>query len=261
MKHWINKYIIMVCSCLLAWSCSDEELIQQSEVGKPVDVVLSFGATNNDQIEIKSRATYELYYESMVRNVYAFVFANGEKIYGHYFSAEDLDKTNQKEYWTVSNMPSTNQGKTEGKLYMSVPEVSAGGAEIVLIANIDLDFMNVSQERLGLVRTKDDLNELVVSLNQEIPDRNAGYFMMTGSQTGVTISSQGVISVPNTPIKLRRLDAKVEVNVRVNPNEESNRQKVKTFTPESWEVINLPKSSYLVPDNDAPLQLSADTNS
>ena len=73
----------MVCSCLLAWSCSDEVLVQQSEVGKPVDVVLNFGATNNDQIEIKTRATYELYYESMVRNVYAFDFANGEKIYGN----------------------------------------------------------------------------------------------------------------------------------------------------------------------------------
>jgi hypothetical protein len=125
MKHWINKYIIMVCSCLLAWSCSDEELIQQSEVGKPVDVVLSFGATNNDQIEIKSRATYELYYESMVRNVYAFVFANGEKIYGHYFRADDLDKTNQKEYWTVNNMSSSDtDNQTNGTLHMSVPTVS-----------------------------------------------------------------------------------------------------------------------------------------
>lgn len=257
MKHWINKYIIMVCSCLLGWSCSDEELVQQSEVGKPVDVVLSFGAINHDPIEINTRATYDLHYESMVRNVYAYVFANGEKIYGHYFGAEDLGKTTQKEYWTVSNMPSTNQGKTEGKLYMSVPEVSDGGAEIVLIANIDLDFMNVSQERLGLVRTKEDLNELVVSLNQEIPDRNAGYFMMTGSKSNVTIAQDGTINT-NGRIMLQRLDAKVEVNVRVNPNEESNSQQVKQFTPESWEVINLPKSSYLVP-NDTALQLTEDS--
>ena len=253
MKHWINKYIIMVCSCLLAWSCSDEELVHQSEVGKPVDLVLSFGATNNDQIENKSRATYELYYESMVRNVYAFVFANGEKIYGHYFSAEDLDKTNQKEYWTVNNMSSSNTGnQTNGTLHMSVPAVS-GQAEIVLIANIDLDFMNVSEERLGLVRTKDDLNKLVVSLNQDIPDRNAGYFMMTGSMSNVTISENGT-----RKIMLQRLDAKVEVNVRVNPNEESNSQQVKQFIPESWEVINLPKSSYLVPKNET-LRLSSDS--
>lgn len=256
MKHWINKYIIMVCSCLLAWSCSDEVLVQQSEVGKPVDVVLGFGATNNDPIEINTRATYDLHYESMVRNVYAYVFANGEKIYGHYFGADDLNKTTQKEYWTVTNMTSDNTGTTEGTLRMSVPAVSQG-AEIVLIANIDLDFMNVSQERLGLVRTKSDLSELVVSLNQEIPDRNAGYFMMTGSKSNVTIAQDGTINT-NGRIMLQRLDAKVEVNVRVNPNETTNSQKVKKFTPESWEVINMPKSSHLVP-NDTPLQLTEDS--
>ena len=258
MKHWVSKYIAMICSCLFLLSCSEDELVKQTVVGEPVDVMLSFGATNHDQIEIKSRTTYELYYESMVRNVYAFVFANGDKIYGHYFSAADLDKTDQKQYWEVSNMSSSNTGnQTNGTLHMSVPAVS-GQAEIVLIANIDLDFMNVSEERLGLVRTKDDLNALVVSLNQEIPDRNAGYFMMTGSQDGVTISSEGVISVPNKPIMLRRLDAKVEVNVRVNPNEETKNQKVEKFTPESWEVINLPKSSHLVP-NETPLQLVEDS--
>jgi hypothetical protein len=194
----------------------------------------------------------------MVRNVYVYVFANGNKIYGRYFGADDLGNTEQDEYWTVENVgPNNTPSKTTGTLHMSVPSVSAE-AEIVLIANIDLDFLNISEERLGLVRTREELQELVVSLNQEIPDRNAGYFMMTGSQTEVTISSQGVISVPNTPIKLRRLDAKVEVNVRVNPNEGSISQKVKQFIPESWEVINLPKSSYLVPNNDA-LQLSAES--
>ena len=258
MKHWVSRYIAMICSCLFLLGCSEDELVKQTLVGEPVDVMLSFGATNHDQIEIKSRTTYDLHYESMVRNVYAFVFANGDKIYGHYFSAADLDKTNQKQYWEVNNMSSSNTGnQTNGTLHMSVPAVS-GQAEIVLIANIDLDFLNISEERLGLVRTKDDLNALVVSLNQEIPDRNAGYFMMTGSQDGVTISSEGVISVPNKPIMLRRLDAKVEVNVRVNPNEETKNQKVEKFTPESWEVINLPKSSHLVP-NETPLQLVEDS--
>ena len=257
MKYWVSRYIAMICSCLFLLSCSEDELVKQTVVGEPVDVMLSFGATNHDQIEIKSRTTYELYYESMVRNVYAFVFANGDKIYGHYFSAADLDKTDQKQYWTVSNMSSSNTGnQTNGTLHMSVPAVS-GQAEIVLIANIDLDFMNVSEDRLGLVRTKDDLNALVVSLNQEIPDRNAGYFMMTGSKNNVTISENGTINT-NGRIMLQRLDAKVEVNVRVNPNEETKGQKVNKFTPESWEVINLPKSSYLVP-GDTPLQLVEDS--
>ena len=258
MKDWIIKGIFIVWGCLFLAACSDNELLKFGVVGKPVDVVLDFGATNNEQINIKTRTTYDIYYESMVRNVYVFVFANNDKIYGHYFDESNLNSTGEKEYWTVSNMSSENTSvQTKGTLHMSLPSVSAN-AEIVLIANIDLDFMNVSQERLGLVRTKDDLNELVVSLNQEIPDRNAGYFMMTGSQGNVSISTDGAISVPGGKIMLRRLDAKVEVNVRINPNENDGRQKVEKFTPESWQVINLPKSSHLVPNN-APLQLVEDS--
>ncbi len=258
MKHFIIKGILLTLGILLISGCHDNDLIQQSTVGAPVDVVLDFGTTNHEQVQIKTRTTYDLYYESMVRNVYVFVFANNSKIYGHYFSEENLDDTGSKEYWTVDNMTSDNTGnQTSGTLHMSVPSVS-GEAEIVLIANIDLDFMNVSQERLGLVRTKQDLNELVVSLNQEIPDRNAGYFMMTGSKSNVSISQEGVISVPDGKIMLKRLDAKVEVNVRVNPNEESNNQKVEEFTPESWQIINLPKSSHIVP-SDIALDLVEDS--
>ena len=249
---------LAVCAVFLFAGCDDDDLVKQSVVGRNVDAVLEFGATNHSQVNIKTRTTYDIYYESMVRNMYVFVFANGNKIYGHFFDEADLNNTGSKEYWTVSNLSSDNTGnQTHGTLHMSVPSVS-GEAEIVLVANIDLDFMNISQERLGLVRTKNDLNELVVSLNQEIPDRNAGYFMMTGSQDKVAISADGVINVPNGKVMLHRLDAKVEVNVRVNPNETSNRQKVEEFTPESWQIINLPKSSYLVP-NDESLSLVGDS--
>lgn len=251
MKHFIIKGILFTLGILLLSGCHDNDLIKQSTVGAPVDVVLDFGATQYEQVQVKTRTTYDIFYESMVRNVYVFVFANNSKIYGHYFNEENLDDTGSKEYWTVNNITSDNTGnQTSGTLHMSVPSVS-GEAEIVLIANIDLDFMNVSQERLGLVRTKQDLNELVVSLNQEIPDRNAGYFMMTGSKSNVSISQEGVISVPDGKIMLKRLDAKVEVNVRINPYEESKNQKVEEFTPESWQIINLPKSSHIVPSDEA----------
>ena len=258
MKQLIIKGILFTLGILLISGCHDNDLIKQSTVGAPVDVVLDFGATQYEQVQVKTRTTYDIFYESMVRNVYVFVFANNSKIYGHYFNEANLDDTGSKEYWTVNNITSDNTGnQTSGTLHMSVPSVS-GEAEIVLIANIDLDFMNVSQERLGLVRTKQDLNELVVSLNQEIPDRNAGYFMMTGSKSNVSISQDGVISVPDGRIMLRRLDAKVEVNVRINPYEESKNQKVEEFTPESWQIINLPKSSHIVP-NDIALDLVEDS--
>ena len=258
MRQWITGCAMALLCCLAISGCEEEELLTTGTVGNRVNAVLEFGASQYEQIRITTRTTYGLHYESMVRNVYVFVFAGNDKIYGHYFGEEDLDQTGKKEYWTVSNMSSDgSNGQTYGTLHMSVPSVS-GKAEIVMIANIDLDFMNISQERLGLVRTKEDLQELVVSLNQEIPDRNAGYFMMTGSQDNVSISSDGKITLPNGRIKLQRLDAKVQVNVRVNPNEESNNQKVEEFTPESWQIINLPKSSHIIP-NDDPLQLVEDS--
>lgn len=248
MRNWIRINLALLFCSVLLLSCSDAQLVQDVIVGKKVDVALKIGVVNHDLINIKTRSTYDLYYESMVRNVYVYVFANNQKIYGRYFDVDDLNNTSAKEYWTVNNMSSDNTGSTSGILHMSVPSVSTG-AEIVLIANIDLDFMNISQDRLGLVRTKTELAELVVSLNQDIADRNAGYFMMTGSQSGISINEDGSIIIPGNKITLQRLDAKVEVNVRVNPNEESNGQKVEEFTPESWQVINLPRSSYLISGN------------
>ncbi len=258
MRFRIIAKILFICYTLLLIACSENELFRTSMVGDNVNAVLKFGTKSSKEIKVTTRTTYDLYYESMVRNVYVYVFANGEKIYGHYFDQEDLDKTDNKEYWTVENMPSDDTSvQTTGTLHMSVPSVSTN-AEIILIANIDLDFMDISQERLGLVRTKDDLNKLVVSLNQEIPDRNAGYFMMTGSESNVGILENGTITLPNGEIMLHRLDAKVEVNVRINPNEESDNQLVEEFTPESWQVMNLPKSSYLLP-GDTPLQLAEES--
>lgn len=258
MKHLINGTILFICSCLLLLGCSDDELYKPCRTGKEVKAVLDFGTADHGHIDIKTRTTYDLHYESMVRNIYVFAFSGGEKIYGHYFNESNLNATGDKEYWTVNNMSSDNTGtQTSGTLHMSIPSTSTQ-VELVLIANTDLDFMNISQERLGLIRTKEELGKLIVSLNQEIPDRNAGYFMMTGNQEGVSISTDGVINVPGGVIMLHRLDAKVEVNVRIDPNDESGRQKVEEFTPESWEVINLPKSSFLIPCNSA-LQLVEDS--
>lgn len=257
MKRFIYSLIIAILGCLLLINCTSDELESVVKPGdsKETSVVLNFGASNHSQIEINSRNTYQLHYESMVRNLYVFVFANNHKIYGRYFDSEKLNKTNEKEYWTVTNMTSENTSQqTTGTIRMTVPAV-ASQVEVVLIANVDLDFLNLSQERLGLVLNKSDLKELIISLNQEIPDRNAGYFMMTGYKSGVTISEDGKITVPGNKIMLERLDAKIEVNVRVNPNEESDRQRVEEFTPESWEVINLPKSSFVTPNSQA-LQLN-----
>lgn len=258
MKYWIHNIFTAVCIVLMLVSCQEDLLPGQSIVGDKVDVVLRFGATDHSQIEVKTRSTYDPHYESMVRNVYAFIFANDQKVYGRFFSAEDLDNNSAKEYWTVQNMTAGNSSvQTKGELHISVPSVS-NDAEIVLVANIDLDFMNLSQDRLGLVRTKMDLQNMLVSLNQVIPDRNAGFFMMTGSKQGVSISSTGQVSISGDKITLERLDAKVNVNVRINPTQINGNQRVESFTPESWSVVNLPQMAHLIP-NDGVLELTEES--
>lgn len=238
-------------------ACTDELPVKQSIVGdKEVLATLNFGIVSHDKIEISSRTTYGLHYESMVRNLYVFLFVNGERIYGKFFGEDLKNKPLLEEHWMIDNMSSDGTiSKTKGSIQMKVPTVSSD-AEIVIVANIDLDFMNLSEERLGLVRTKDDLTKMLLTLNQERPERNAGYFMMTGVQGGISIAEDGVVSLPTgvTSIPLYRLDAKIEVNVRVNPNEASNSQKVEEFIPESWEVVNLPKSCYLLGNEADPEQ-------
>lgn len=248
-KDWIRILGILLLTGMLVAGCTEDDLASLTNVGdKEVRVALSFGSKEHEEIRVTTRGTYDLHYESMVRNMYVFLFADGMKVYGRYFDADDLDQTRNKEYWEVDNMSSnTSTVQTSGTLHLCVPTVSGTGTEIILIANIDPDFMNMSEERLGLVRNQEELNAMLVSLNQNLPDRNAGYFMMTGNRSGVSIYEDGSITVPGGKIMLERLDAKVQVNVRVNPTEENKNQRVEDFIPESWQVINLPKGCLLMP--------------
>lgn len=259
MKQWIYNSLLLLCSCLMLTGCLDDDLVQEGSVGPNVKAVLSWGSAKNNQINIQTRATYEPYYESTVRNLYVFVFANDNKVYGHFFANSNLNEGTAEQFWTAQTVDMGGTIQTNGAIYMNVPSVTSG--EIVVIANIDLDFMNISQERLGLVRNKQDLQDLIVTMNQELPMRNAGYFMMTGALADVTIAPDGTISAggmnPAT-LMLTRMDAKVEVNVRVNPTEETDGQRVEKFIPESWEVVNLPKSCYLVPNDAGSVPLTAD---
>ena len=247
MKRYIAIFLALFVVGSLFIGCVDDQLLKPISVGDEVAVDIKFGSIEYDPIEIKSRGTYDLHYESMVRNMYVLLFVDGKRIYGRYLDNDDLNKTENKEYWTVTNMPSDDHSRsTSGTLHLCMPSVSSG-AELIIVANIDLDFMNLSEDRLGLIRTKEELSQLIISMNQDLPERNAGYFMMQGSASGVSIDSNGSITIPNGKVFLKRLDAKVNVNVRINPNEQSNGQKVEQFVPRSWQVMNMPKNCLLLP--------------
>ena len=74
---WIMVLPLLLC---LVTACGDEELVKQSAIGDgEVWAELPFGIAGHTPVKIDSRTTYDLRYESMVRNLYVFVFVGNER--------------------------------------------------------------------------------------------------------------------------------------------------------------------------------------
>lgn len=253
-------------------SCVREDIVEPKLGNGETWVELNFGFRDFDRIDIKTRATLDEIPEFRINNIYAFIFLGETRVYAHHFSHDELavDMTAlhnaEQEAWYVEQYNGTND-KTKGTLRIHAPKCS--GAEIYLIANIDSDMLNMSPEKLNLITKKSELMNMVASLNQEITSRN-GLFPMAGlfldkDQNGVPklgkIDIKDMAIVPSgkesgtVTVELDRFDAKINVKVRVATNYEMSKtddatnstttQTLKEFRPESWQVVNLPKGSYI----------------
>jgi len=264
MKSLFRYTLWLVLAFFLGMSCTDEEQVEVSTVGsEKVAVTLNFVVQDNDRITVTTRATLQEVPESRVQNFFLFFFVNGTRIYSHYFDNENkLSTTNEviasdENNWYVQNKSDNDveSNVTKGTVRAHVPQ--ATNATLYMVANIDADMVNISPEKLNTIRTEQELTELTATLNQEITSRN-GYFPMSAKIEDVTIdpaTSSGII-VNGTTVNavLHRLDAKVEVYVRTATDYETEnmvgevttKQTLKGFVPESWRVVNLPKSCYVV---------------
>lgn len=259
------RYTLWLMLASFVWaSCTDEELVESGTVGsEEVAVTLDFTAQDNDRITVTTRATLEEVPESRVQNFFLFFFVNGTRVYSHYFDRDNRLDTeaeviaSDENNWYVKNKSSnTNESDiTKGTVRAHVPQVT--NATLYMVANIDADMVNISPEKLNTIRSEQELKELAATLNQEITSRN-GYFPMSGKLTGVTIDpaiASGItVGGATAKVILHRLDAKVEVYVRAATDYETvgtengvtTTQKLTGFVPESWRVVNLPKSCYVV---------------
>lgn len=270
--------IVFFILLLMQISCVREDLVEPT-IGKGMTWVdLKFGHKDFEAVNISTKATLDPIPESRVSNMYAYIFVGETRVYAHYFDHKDLALSNdglhasENEAWIVNQYNGDSITKTNGTLHIHAPVCS--GAEIYLIANIDSDMLNISPEKLNLITTKSELMELISSLNQEITSRN-GLFPMAGlllttdtngtPQLGkVDITNVGIVpagqSSGTVTIELNRFDAKINVKVRVATDYEltstddatgvTTVQTLKEFRPESWQVVNLPKGSYIAPHAD-----------
>lgn len=271
MRDLIKRLILFSLLSVPALSCVNEDFVEPSVGDGEAIVDLHFGFSDFDEVKVETRATMDIVPESRVSNLYAVLFVNGKRYYSHYFhkgslapSKEDMDKIRTDCWYVIQKLShsdgSVDRNPTNGWLRFVAPECSGGN--LYLIANLDADMVNVSNEKLNMIDTEQDLLDYVVNLNQEITSRN-GLFPMVGSTKGVNISATGGITGVDggdVEVHLERLDAKVAVNVRCATGYElesvegtgTTTQRLKEFRPESWCVVNLPKGEYLLKhDNDA----------
>lgn len=267
-----SAYLIVLLGLMFSvLSCTREEMTDPA-IGEGEAVVeLKFGFKDFEQVKVETRATLDIIPESRVSNMFVFMFVGEKRYYAHYFDKSSLTLSLQDmrdvdgESWYVENRTETVK-ETKGALRIHVPICSR--AEIYLIANIDSDMVNVSPDKLNMITTRSELSGMVAELNQEITSRN-GLFPMTGTYVGsdgygpglVDVTAKGIFPTDETSgsvcVDLERLDAKVNVNVRIATDNELTEtkdengvkvttiQRLREFRPESWQVVNLPKGTYL----------------
>jgi len=261
-------------------------------------ITVDFSAPALDEVTLTTKASLDYAAENNINNLFVFVFDNaGNKVYNRFFSASTTSTfaipsietgedsitrderinllKNEKEVhaatggdvWWISNSTyeNGNYSATKGCFKLRTPK--GEGYSIYAIANIDGDFLNISQDYLsGSIKNLSDLKNmsgedmeesLSVMLLQESVYNN-GKIPMSGQVDGVTVNGTDkagytgrtedadgkFVSVSDWKdtgcysLTLTRLFAKVKFQFESGED--------LTFKPTSWQVVNVPKSSYIL---------------
>lgn len=267
--------------CLLLGCTHNAELgITLPQTGSQIEgQTIEFGFQRGRDVTVTTRGTLPGIAESRVMNFYLMIFDDAGKIvYGNYF-----DRTNQmdaatlnasREGWIVENLEPTVSANSHGTVKFSCIDVTGG--HLYMIANLDNSIYTLSEQSLATIRTESELEGLVYRMRELSMERN-GNFLMTG-HTSVTIEGEtvtpageeagtwGSLAGVGNCVRLIRNDVKVNVKVGVVPGATTVRneydhakgetvsvtQVIDDFEPTSWQVINMPKGSWLMPRNPAP---------
>ena len=260
----MKKKILYICAMLLAifTSCTDDWQMESHEVGEECWVTLDFGHQNFESVEVLSRYALSDVQESLVNNLYVYVFSyTGERVFSHYFDASNKKSSTNEVFsseencWYVSNRTTGNTNKTTGIVKMKVPAVSQG--KLFLVANVDNTTLRVSSDKLNTIKNFAELQEVTAYLAEEITARTPGFLMVAEETVNISKNSEAsVITIvddndSDNKADLVRLDAKVEMNVKVAEGDDATtevdgvKQTVKAFVPKGWQVMNLPRYSNL----------------
>lgn len=262
MKKRYFSTIFAAIFLLMMTSCVREQFAPGGLTGGEGYLYLKFGSAPN--VEVSTKATLKAESENRIMNLYVFVFdKDGHKIHSKWYS--ELDRTNSvgeldviEEGWYRENSSEANQPST-GVIKIKAP--AGSGFKIYVFANIDGDMVKISSEMLSHnINTEADINNFKVYLNQETTSRN-GYFPMSGSISGVTVSADKGITIGegSSGLSLRRMDAKIKFTFKTGTRPDENGQVIQSFEPKGWRVFNIPKTAFLMERNEDACSVDPNT--
>lgn len=249
MRHFIYFFLL-----LLFVGCQrapiDENISADTDSNELVDVVLRFGAKGHIITDVDTSTTRgtmpNVADESKVYNMYVYIFNSSDrKIFGHYFdlksnvyASEEALRSAEGDGWYVHQATSGNQD-TWGLVKFKTSK--ADNCTVFAITNIDSRMVNVSAEKLGLIQTKSDLLNMIVTLNHDFVERT-GYFPMSGYLEGVNTATIAHTSstADSASLPLTRVDAKVQFKIKKG-NAAIDRLEVK-----NWQLFNVSRCSYVM---------------
>lgn len=263
MKKRYFSTIFAAIFLLMMTSCVREQFAPGGLTGGEGYLYLTFGSAPN--VEISTKATLKAESENRIMNLYVFVFdKDGHKIHSKWYS--ELDRTNSvgeldviEEGWYRKNSSEADQPST-GVIKIKAP--AGSGFKIYVLANIDGDMVKISSEMLSHnINTEKDINNFQIYLNQETTSRN-GYFPMSGSISGVTVSDKDGITIGgggSGSLILRRMDAKIKFTFKTGTRPDENGQVIQSFEPKGWRVFNIPKTAFLMERNEDACSVDPNT--
>lgn len=263
MKKRYFSTIFAAIFLLMMTSCVREQFAPGGLTGGEGYIYLKFGSAPN--VEVSTKATLNAESENRIMNLYVFVFDKaGHKIHGKWYS--ELDRTNSvgdldviDEGWYRANSSQSDQPST-GVIKIKSP--SGSGFKIYVFANIDGDMVKISSEMLSHnINTEAEINNFQVYINQETTSRN-GYFPMSGSVSGVTVSDGEGITIGgggSGSLILRRMDAKIKFTFKAGTRPDENGQVIQSFEPKGWRVFNIPKTAFLMKGNEDACSVDPNT--
>lgn len=246
-RKFISQYsaIILLLILGILTSCIEESLpVDRNLEEGQAWVYLDFSPQEAGIVmtkEAQSPAT-----ENKIVNFHLFIFdSDGNKLYGKLFDEssqeanEEAVKNAAEDAWWAKN-PSS--GTNYGGVRFKAPKGQK--LKIYIFANLNSDAVRISADLLNAnIQKEDDLNSFEAYLNQETVNRISN-FPMSGKMEGVTINGGDINA--KWEFKLTRLDAKVKFKFITGTRTDKNGQKVSTFTPQQWRVINVPRTSYII---------------